>query len=187
MNNNETLPNNVKRGDFPFPLTKGPVESRYLTWLRNHSNYMAAGGFMDYLRIGGVLVRGILINFLILLSLLLLVSLAVGYLYRAELRPPWDPDDVHEMLGWVLSEKTPLNQWMTRSLSLEDDYKKALVGLKEAQADWWIADNDWRIVYGKLEAPQSEYWKAEEEWWNAYKDKTNPGTSATKWKDVETE
>ncbi len=79
------MPTKVNPGDFPFPLTNGPEESRYLTWLRNHSNYMATRGFLDYLRAVGVLVRGILINFLILMSLLLMVSLVVAYLYRTEL------------------------------------------------------------------------------------------------------
>jgi len=44
--------NAVKLGDFPYPLTKGPKESRYLTWLRNHSNYMTTRGFLDYLQDG---------------------------------------------------------------------------------------------------------------------------------------
>src|SRR5436190_2239739 len=73
--NSGAPPTTVNLGDFPFPLTKGPEESRYLTWLRNHSNYMATRGFLDYLRAVGVLVRGVLINFLILMSLLLMVSL----------------------------------------------------------------------------------------------------------------
>ena len=52
-------------GDFPFALTDGPSESRFLTWLRNHSNYMAVGGFLDYLRIAAVRTRGIFSNALI--------------------------------------------------------------------------------------------------------------------------
>lgn len=49
-------------GEFPFPLTGGPSESPFLTWLRNHSNYMAARGLLDYFRAIAVAVRGILIN-----------------------------------------------------------------------------------------------------------------------------
>ena len=47
---------NVKPGEFPYELSEGPKESRYLTWIRNHSNYMAERGFMDYMRIVAVLV-----------------------------------------------------------------------------------------------------------------------------------
>jgi hypothetical protein len=55
-------------GEFPYPIVEGPEESRYLTWVRNHSN-------LDYLRAAAVLIRGILINFLVLLPLLLLLAL----------------------------------------------------------------------------------------------------------------
>jgi len=66
-------------GEFPFPLTGGPEESPYLTWLRNHSNYMAARGLFDYLRAGAVLGRGMIINFLIFLPYLLLVAIVLAY------------------------------------------------------------------------------------------------------------
>ena len=69
-------------GGFPFPLIEGPEESRYLTWVRNHSNYMAERGFLDYMRIVAVLVRGILVNFLTLLPYLLVGALLVGVLYN---------------------------------------------------------------------------------------------------------
>ena len=46
----------VKPGEFPFPLIDGPNESCFLTWLRNHSKYMAARGLFDYFRIVAVLV-----------------------------------------------------------------------------------------------------------------------------------
>ncbi len=61
----------VLPGDFPFPITTGRKESRYLTWIRNHSNYMAVRGPVDYLRAVGILVRGAIINFLIGLPYLL--------------------------------------------------------------------------------------------------------------------
>ena len=43
-------PVNVKAGEFPFSLTSGPDESRYLTWVRNHSNYMAERGEATLIR-----------------------------------------------------------------------------------------------------------------------------------------
>lgn len=73
---------NVDPGEFPFPLSTGPDESRYLTWVRNHSNYMAERGFLDYLRIVAVLIRGIAINFLTILPGLLLAALCLALFFR---------------------------------------------------------------------------------------------------------
>jgi len=72
---------NIEPGAFPFRVIEGPEESRYLTWVRNHSNYLAQRGFVDYLRIVAVLIRGILINFATLLPHLFLAALAVALLY----------------------------------------------------------------------------------------------------------
>lgn len=63
---------------FPFPITEGTEESKNVTWLRNHSNYMAVRGPFDYLKAVSVLVRGILVNFLIVLPYLLGASIAVA-------------------------------------------------------------------------------------------------------------
>lgn len=79
----------IEYGEFPFPLTNGPQESPYLTWLRNHSNYMAVRGFLDYLRSIGVLVRGIIVNFLIFLPYLLVVAIGLGYSHHAMLKYPF--------------------------------------------------------------------------------------------------
>lgn len=68
----------VRYGDFPFPLTHGAAESPFLTWWRNHSNYMAVGGWLDYLRIAAVLLRGIFINNLIVVPPLLFIALALS-------------------------------------------------------------------------------------------------------------
>lgn len=64
--------------EFPFERQEGPVESSYLTWLRNHSNYLAERGFLDYARIVAVLLRGILVNLLVLVPFLLLSGLALA-------------------------------------------------------------------------------------------------------------
>jgi hypothetical protein len=79
----DQLSDNPKYGEFPFALTEGPNESRFLTWLRNHSNYMAVGGFLDYLRMAAVLLRGIFINMLMLLPPLLVAAIALSLVY------PW--------------------------------------------------------------------------------------------------
>ena len=76
----------IRPGEFPYALSAGPEESRYLTWVRNHSNYMAERGVLDYMRIAAVLVRGILINFLTLLPYILLAALLLGLIYAPLLR-----------------------------------------------------------------------------------------------------
>ncbi|UCF21043.1 MAG: hypothetical protein JSU87_06555 [Gemmatimonadota bacterium] len=63
---------------FPFAISEGAEESRYLTWIRNHSNYMAVRGLLDYSRAVGVLLRGVVLNFLIFVPYLLGISLAVA-------------------------------------------------------------------------------------------------------------
>lgn len=77
----KTYRTNVAPGAFPFPIVNGPGESRYLTWIRNHSNYMAVRGLLDYVRAAAVLVRGILVNFLVILPYLLAFSLLVALWY----------------------------------------------------------------------------------------------------------
>ena len=83
-------------GEFPYPLTEGPRESRYLTWLRNHSNYMTPRGFFDLLRSVGVLVRGIVVNFLIFLPYLLLISIVLGYTHH------WMLVNPYRLTWWVM-------------------------------------------------------------------------------------
>lgn len=57
----------IAAGVFPFQLSDSEHESHYLTWVRNDSNYMAVRSFLNYFRSIGVLVRGIVLNFLIFL------------------------------------------------------------------------------------------------------------------------
>lgn len=94
----------VLPGDFPFPITTGRQESRYLTWIRNHSNYMAVRGPVDYLRAVGILVRGAIINFLIGLPYLLLAAVLVAALNLLPDTPGFyvTPVVLALALGWVL-------------------------------------------------------------------------------------
>ena len=78
-------------GDFPFPLSDGPEESQYLTWVRNHSSYMVPHGFLDYLRTVAVLARGIIVNFLIFLPILLVVAIPLGVFHFRMLDHPFYP------------------------------------------------------------------------------------------------
>jgi len=72
----------VKPGAFPFSLVEGPEESAYLTWVRNHSNYLVQRGVVDYFRFAAVLVRGILVNFLTLIPFLLLGAVLLSFIYN---------------------------------------------------------------------------------------------------------
>ncbi len=91
----------VEPGEFPFPLAGGPDESPFLTWIRNHSNYMAVRGLLDYFRFAAVLVRGILINSLVLLPTLLMIALALGLVYGG-LLTHWDGGPPPTPLpGWI--------------------------------------------------------------------------------------
>ena len=87
--NGSTVPPDEATGAFPFELTDRADESRYLVWIRNHSNYMAVRGFADYFRSIGVLLRGIILNFLIVLPALLLVSIALAYSHHWMLGHPY--------------------------------------------------------------------------------------------------
>lgn len=66
---------------FPFKHEEKPDESEYLQWIRNNSNYLVEGGFIDYVRLFALLLRGIVINLLILIPILLLVSLLLSLYY----------------------------------------------------------------------------------------------------------
>src|ERR1017187_2746200 len=87
----------VKIGEFPYKLTKGATESRYLTWLRNHSNYMAVRGTLDYFRMVAVMVRGILVNFLVLTPYLMGIAIVLSLIYGT-LLDDWDQQVYAEYL-----------------------------------------------------------------------------------------
>lgn len=118
-------PSNVKLGDFPFPLTRGPRESRYLTWLRNHSNYMVSRGVVDNFRAVAVLLRGIVLNFFVLLSVLLVVSAAIGHLYHTRLRSSTisaaDFLDLGAFAEMVENGTRPIDVWLRSQITGEAD------------------------------------------------------------------
>ena len=63
-----------RRNSFPF-RDRGAVETDEVTHLRNNSNYLAPEGFLDYVRMFAVLLRGIILNFIVLVPILLALSL----------------------------------------------------------------------------------------------------------------
>ena len=143
MNEPNPPKTDIKLGEFPFPLSDGPQESPYLTWLRNHSNYMAARGFRDYLRSIGVLVRGIVVNFLIFLPYLLIVAIALGYAHHWILGNPYTLTMwlLGAAAGWVLlfpvltplfkifSYQQSLETGSESSIKLRDLYERSFGGI----------------------------------------------------------
>ncbi len=70
----------VPLGNFPFPRSNGGLESRQLVWLRNHANYLANRGWLDYVRAVSIILRGVVVNMLIGLPFLIIVALLVALL-----------------------------------------------------------------------------------------------------------
>ena len=110
--------------EFPYEHRDTETESPYLTWLRNHSNYLATRGPIDLIRLVAILVRGILINFLVLVPFLLLLALIL---------------DVHYGQRWAYTLTLP---WLG---DLDAFFNAGIL------ADW-AAGLDWRSAY-KLTPP----------------------------------
>ena len=72
---NESKDPSDKKTIFPFKHEQGKRESSVFRYLRNHANYLAPDGFLDKLRIPAVLLRGIVVNFLVLMPYLLLAAI----------------------------------------------------------------------------------------------------------------
>ena len=93
------------QGEFPYEyqepeeqdkigLTGAPpmVETKFLTWVRNNSNYMATGNFLAWPRIFAVVLRGMLANFLVLLPLILGLAVAMVWIHGNTLAE-WEAGD----------------------------------------------------------------------------------------------
>ncbi|MCB0289945.1 MAG: patatin-like phospholipase family protein [Calditrichaeota bacterium] len=110
-------------GEFPFPHVESPNEPAYVEWLRNNSNYLATRGFIDYVRLFAILLRGILINLLVLLPPLLIASVLFSLYYGG------DP-------GFM--KKGLLNQWLLHGFDWRDVFQMTpYVAL--AVIGWYIA------------------------------------------------
>ncbi len=130
--------NNVPFGDFPYPLSEGKQESPHLMWLRNHSNYMVVRGFLDYLRSAGILVRGIIVNFLIFLPCLLSIAIGLALSHHWMLANPYKLTlggvalsivailifAISVPLSAIANHKTSLLTGSTTSLKLRDRYER---------------------------------------------------------------
>ena len=72
--------------EFPLEYEWGAQEKAQVNWLRNNSSYMTTKGLVDWGRIVAVFVRGILLNWLTLVSWIFFAVLLVDLLYGASLR-----------------------------------------------------------------------------------------------------
>ncbi len=73
---------NPKLGDYPYRKGDGRLDSPALEWLRNHSSYLTASGFLGTVGAGAVYLRGFIGNLLIVTPVLLLLGLTLGLLHR---------------------------------------------------------------------------------------------------------
>lgn len=83
---NEPL-NDKQRREAPSYVSRDDEEPRGLTHLRNSSNYLTPGGLIDKLRLGNVLLRGILLNLFIYMPYILLAVILTEIVY--EFMPHW--------------------------------------------------------------------------------------------------
>jgi len=71
---------------FPFSHKPGVEEPKAFKHLRNYSNYLAPRGFLDKIRIPALLLRGILVNFLVILPYIILAVGITDLLYGERLK-----------------------------------------------------------------------------------------------------
>ena len=86
--------------DFPFYHEQGKPERETFRHLRNYSNYLAPGGLLDKLRIPAVVMRGVVVNLLVLIPYIVLaVALSqLGFEYF-EYDVKGDPGPIHKLLA----------------------------------------------------------------------------------------
>ena len=92
-----------KKGDFPFPLMDGETESKYLTWVRNHSSFLTVGGFLGGMQAGAAYVRGVIGNLIILMPILLPIGIILGLLHFYLVEWPLLISQVSLSLGLVFT------------------------------------------------------------------------------------
>lgn len=94
-------------GEFPYEFSSTENEPAAVSYLRNNSNYLAPRGVVDYLRIFAVLVRGILLNFSVLMPLLLICAMVVTVIFGQDLLDRLREDEDRRALGVLLDRTWP--------------------------------------------------------------------------------
>jgi hypothetical protein len=72
------------RGRFPFRHERGRPEPAGFLQLRNFSSYLVPKGFIDYMRLPVQVIRGILVNFLVLLPWIILFAILASLFLQGE-------------------------------------------------------------------------------------------------------
>ncbi|MBW2267500.1 MAG: hypothetical protein JRH16_02900 [Deltaproteobacteria bacterium] len=75
--------------DFPFHHELGVEEPAAYRHLRNGSNYLAPGGVLEKLRLPALVLRGILLNFLLFLPIVMLAVVLTELVYEFGTRSPF--------------------------------------------------------------------------------------------------
>ncbi|MGI9592297.1 MAG: patatin-like phospholipase family protein, partial [Myxococcota bacterium] len=75
---------------FPFHHELGVPEPEAYRQLRNGTNYLAPGGILDKLRLPALVLRGIVLNFLLFLPLVMVAVLLTEVVYELGTRSPFD-------------------------------------------------------------------------------------------------
>ena len=77
LNSDQQTPDN-----FPLEMPVGAEESPQLQHLRNGSNYLAPGGFIEFVRLPAMIVRGLLLNFLLVLPWIMLLVILTEVIHE---------------------------------------------------------------------------------------------------------
>lgn len=69
-------------GQYPYPRNNDALDSPALTWLRNHSDYLTASGFLGTIGAAAIYLRGFFGNLLIVTPVLMAIGIALGLMHR---------------------------------------------------------------------------------------------------------
>ncbi len=137
---------NKKADPFPFPFrhTPGRPESKSFKHLREYSNYLKPPRSLAGLRLPGIVLRGLFVNFMIILPLILL--LVVGTVLLAK-------NDIRDALNTRLLEYTVTNQTVKErfapAMSAFEDYRHITIDLR-SQIQWATHDNHLNFLISGL-------------------------------------
>lgn len=67
---------------FPFPSLLGDHERKETQYIRNYSNYLSPRGTIDVLMNIALIIRGLAVNFLLMLPILLILALSTYYIFN---------------------------------------------------------------------------------------------------------
>lgn len=102
LNNPKHTPEWVKgrKKSFPFFHRQGKQESESFKHLRNYSNYLAPNGLIDKLRIPATVLRGILINLLIIFPYVVFATFISQYIFESKIPVVWE--EYKDQIVWVV-------------------------------------------------------------------------------------